>query len=137
MLQKINFFIGKIKRSVHQKWYLPLAVLFSYMDAFVPVVPNEVFLVLGVLSRPGSWINVAGAFTLASALGATTLAALIQWSGPYILDVLFPHLSHSAQWLGITSWMQEHGDWGLFWVALSPFPQHAAVALVGLSGVSF
>ena len=132
-VQLILKWVALIKASSTKKWYLPVAAFFTFMDAFIPVVPNEAFLVLAVLPRPKKWFDVSALFAFASALGATALAALISFFGQPVILYFFPELLHSQTWQNSIHWMQVNGAWGLSLVALSPFPQHGAVAILGLA----
>lgn len=115
-------------------WYLAAAVLCAFLDAYLPIVPNEVFLALGVMPRPKQWLGVALSFSLASALGAVSLAWAFSNLGIGFIDSVLPGLTQSPEWAQMSEWILEYGGWGLAFVALSPFPQHAAVILSALSG---
>jgi membrane protein YqaA with SNARE-associated domain len=129
--------IQRLSQSSGQKWYLPMASTFSFLDAYIPVVPNELFLALGVFPRPKRWLSIALIFALASACGATSLAAVFHHAGQWVMTSLFPDLINNSTWVETVSWMDRYGILGLGLVALSPFPQHAAVIILALAHAPF
>lgn len=125
-----------LSRFAHAWWYAPLVALLSAADAFIFIVPNEVLLAPAVLAYPKHWLRTAFFITLGSAAGAALFAGFTTRYGIEFVNGIFPHLTHESGWEHASRVIYAHGMIGLALISLSPFPQHAAVAIAGLVGLS-
>jgi membrane protein YqaA with SNARE-associated domain len=122
-----------LQKFASRKWFLPLVAVLSALDAFIVFIPNDALLISAVLVRRNHWIRTALWVSIGSAIGAAACAWLISLYGDSLVNQLFPKLLDSKTWLDSSRVIQQHGSWGLAAVSLSPFPQHAAIAIAGLA----
>lgn len=128
-----DHFMQRTRSYVGRWWFLPMVFFLTFIDAYVFVVPNELFLIPVALDRKKKWIRTTLWVTLGSALGAASFAALVSTHGAPFVERSFPELLRSAAWEGTESFIQKHGLIGLALISVSPFPQHPASAIVGLA----
>lgn len=113
-------------------WYAPLIGLGAGLDAFIIVIPTDALMISAILLCPKRWISTFLSVSIGSTLGATSLAAVIYVGGMPLVEKICPGLSQSGFWIWTESFMQNHGLWAVFVIALSPLVQHPAIALAGL-----
>jgi membrane protein YqaA with SNARE-associated domain len=86
--------------------------------------------------RPRRWIYFAALVSLGSALGVYILSAVLRTQGwPFLLH-LTPNLPETHTWKWTVELMDHWGDWTVFLIALSPLPQHPAIALAAFAGIA-
>jgi len=122
-----------LTRFARTPWYLPVLVLAVAADAYVFMVPTEALLIPAVLMKPKRWFSTAFVVSLASAIGAASFSILTTRYGEPWMRHLFPSAFGSQYWQRFGDFMKLRGGVGLGLISLSPFPQHAAVALAGLA----
>jgi membrane protein YqaA with SNARE-associated domain len=122
-----------LEHAAQSPLYIPFVGLLTAVDAFVPVIPNEIVLVSAVVAQPQSWFLVYISGTIGSALGAAVFSGLASRFGARFINKVFPHLINSKGWIDTTHYVQAKGFLGLSLVSLSPLPQHAAVAVAGMA----
>lgn len=130
--------IANLQRFIDRPWYTPLLTFLVAIDLFVAFIPSDAILIASALMRPKRWWKFFLALTTGSACGALALAFVARHIGPRLLDVL--HLTEMLKtptWVHVEDWLQLYGGPALGFVALSPLPQQPAVALCGLSHMSF
>lgn len=124
--------------QLHAKawWYPPLIGALAFADLFLLVIPTDVLLVSAVMLAPRRWFFVGVTVAFGSALGCAALSLVLQKHGlPFLLH-LSPGLEHTAAWAWTAVKMRDWGSWGVFLVAVSPMPQHPAIALAAISGMA-
>jgi membrane protein YqaA with SNARE-associated domain len=125
-----------LQRYAGHWWYPPLIGFLAFADLFILVVPTDAILVSAVLLSPRRWIYTGLMVALGSSFGAAALALLLRYQGlPFLLHI-YPGIDHSAAWKTAIHLVEQWGAWGLFGVAISPIPQHAAIAVAALTGMS-
>lgn len=127
--------INRLTHYASRGWYAPVLGLLSALDAYILIVPNETLLIPAVLIRPKRWLSTSLWVTLGSAIGATSFAMLASHFGDGFIQKVAPELLHAKTWLKTTEFLNAHSVWGLALISFSPFPQHVAVAIVGLAHV--
>lgn len=138
MLRTLLIKLSNLQRFVDRPWYLPLLTLLVALDLFLAFIPSDALLIASVLVRPKRWWKFFIALTTGSACGALALAVLSRVIGPRLLDVLqMTETLKSPTWVKVQGWLHEYGGPALGFVALGPLPQQPAVALCGLSSLSF
>jgi membrane protein YqaA with SNARE-associated domain len=128
--------LSRFARYSKRKWFLPLVVFLSALDAYVFFVPNEALLILPVMAHPKRWKTHALWVSLGSAGGATSFAYFVHRYGRSWAQGLFPSTFHSKHWAQFSALLEKHGGWGLTLVSVSPFPQHVAVTIAALTEMS-
>lgn len=126
---------SKLSRFADHPGYGPLVAFLAAVDAYVLVVPNEALLVSAVLINKKRWGYLAWMVSVGSAVGAVSFAALASRYGEPFVNAIAPHVLQSKTWVDFTAILDHHSLWGLALISFSPFPQHAAVAMVGLAHV--
>jgi membrane protein YqaA with SNARE-associated domain len=128
--------IKKLQKYADRWWYPPLIGALAFADLFLLIIPTDGILVGAVILAPKRWVFTGLTVALGSALGSAALAYVLQLKGmPFLLDK-WPGIDHTHAWIWASELMHKWGDWGVFFVALSPSPQHPAVALAALAGIS-
>lgn len=136
MKQRLQKWFRHLQHHSNRWWYPPLIGAMAFADLFILVVPTDGILVSAVAIAPHRWIYTGLMVALGSALGATALAHVLQVKGmPYLLHMV-PGIEHTKTWLWTNDLMHKWGDWGVAAVAISPLPQHPAVALAAFAGIS-
>lgn len=125
--------IEKLKAGASKWWFVPFVSFLAAADAYIFIVPNEAFLLPAILARPKKWFSVSLWITLGSAIGAASFSAFASLYGANFIQAIAPNLLSSRGWHDSEVFIQSHGKLGLALISVSPFPQHAAVALVGLA----
>lgn len=116
-------------------WYPPFIGLLAFADLFILVIPTDAILISAVILSPKRWAITGAMVAAGSALGSVALALLLRVEGlPWLLHV-YPHLDKTKSWATATHLVDQWGGWGLFWIALSPIPQHAAIAVAAITGL--
>lgn len=134
---KYRKWVSKLGKYSSKWWYAPLLALLSALDAYVLVVPNEPIIAAGVIARPERWKSLCTWMTIGNTLGAVSLAAIVGAQSEWIMEhFVSAKMLDSRTWMRSVHLIDRHGWWGLAVVSLSPFPQHAAVILVGLARMS-
>lgn len=113
-----------------------MAVL-AAADAYIFVVPVEVLLIPAVLAHQRRWALIALWTTFGSAVGSASFAALTTIYGLPFVEYLLPGVMRQQAWIDSTRFLESHGIPGLALISLSPLPQHAAVAIMGLARINF
>ena len=135
MRRSLQKYLKWIKKSADRWWFAPAMAFLSALDAYILIVPNETIIAASVLARRKRWISLVVWMTIGSALGALSLAALLNTQSEHVLG-WFGDMTRSQEWRDSVRVIDRHGVWGLALISLSPFPQHAAVILVGLLRMS-
>jgi len=121
------------QRYANYWWYAPLIGLLAALDAFILVIPTDGLMIGAVLLCSRRWAQTFIWVALGSTIGAVLFAAIVQREGlPYLLQYL-PSIEQNSVWIWSEQFMQKHGLWTVFLVALSPLVQHPAVALAALA----
>jgi len=128
--------VNWVNQFVHHWWYIPLVAFLSFLDAYVFIIPNEAVLVAAVLAHRKRWFASTFWTTFGSAVGAGLFAWMAELWGERFINYLMPMALHSKPWDETVAFLNQHGVWGLTLVSLSPFPQHLAVAVMGLAHFS-
>ena len=129
-------FVTWLERFAQSWWYPAIVAGLAAADAFIFVVPIEVLLVPAVLAHRKRWLLTAFWVTLGSAIGAVALAYLAGSYGIEFMEHFMPKILHDHAWNDSMDYLNRHGALGLGIISLSPFPQHAAVAVAGLAHMS-
>lgn len=125
----------RLQKHADKWWYPPLIGLFAFADLFILVVPTDAILISAVMISPRRWLYTGFMVALGSALGAVALTLLLRLLGlPWLLH-FYPHLNQTKSWQTATHLVESWGGWGLFGIALSPLPQHAAIAVGAITGL--
>jgi membrane protein YqaA with SNARE-associated domain len=131
-LEKLMLRLGK---HANQWWYAPTIGLLAFADLFILIVPTDAILVSAVLIAPKRWLVIGTMVAAGSALGAVALTLLLRFEGlPWLLH-FYPGIDHTKSWHTATHLVDSWGGWGLFGIALSPIPQHAAIAVAAITGL--
>jgi len=136
VLKQIEVLVGKAQRYVDRPWYPLLVAALAFLDLFIMVIPTDALMISAVLMRPRHWIRIFLMVSFGSALGAWTLAFLLQWDPAYLMENVFPTLARSQGWARTTQIVQEHGTWGMAFISVSPFPMPPAVFVLALAPVT-
>ena len=131
-----QFFLSLIQRLKHYSeswWYDPFLGFLAAIDAYIFIVPIEAVMVPSVLLNRRRWVSVGLWMTFGSALGAASFAYLADRFGPRVVDHVMPGLMQTHPWEQADHFLHAHGFWGLSLISFSPVPQHAAVAVAGLT----
>jgi len=132
---RTRFWIRRLQRHARRWWYAPLISFLAFIDHFVVFIPTDGLLVSAVMLHPRRWIYTFLCLSVGSSLGALVLAALIEWHGLPLLLQISPGLDQTGMWSWTEAFMNQHGIWALFLVAVSPVVQHPAIALAALAKV--
>jgi membrane protein YqaA with SNARE-associated domain len=124
-----------VHRFTEKWWYAPLIALLSLLDAFVFVIPNEGLLIAAVVGNKKKWVSISLWTTLGSAIGAALFAWIADFWGEAFINVVMPGAIHTQAWTDSAEFLKSHGLVGLALISLSPFPQHLAVAVMGLAHI--
>jgi membrane protein YqaA with SNARE-associated domain len=115
-------------------WFPPFVGLLTAADAYVVFVPNEALILSAVWVHPQRWFVTTTWSVLGSTLGAVSFADFTARYGEKFVRDWLPGIIDSRAWTNSVHFMQgEHGGISLALISLSPFPQHAAVAIAGLA----
>lgn len=125
----------RLDRTADRRWFLPSVAVFPMCDYVVPVLPNQMLLiVLSALHPRRSWM-LAATFVAATGLGAFGVAAGVQTFGPSLLDLIVGGAPDDSAVRDVIDGIERYGLWLLVGFALLPWPPRTAVlacALVGL-----
>jgi membrane protein YqaA with SNARE-associated domain len=117
-------------------WYLLLICALAVVDAFVFVIPIDLFLITRILFKRDDWFRVALALTTASALGALILGGLVHWDLPLASQWVGIHSQHvSKEWEHAAQFVHKHGALGVGIVSFSFIPYQLAVVAAVLENV--
>lgn len=136
MMEHLKKWMTALQRYASRWWYPPLVALLAFADLFLLIIPTDGLIVSAVVLAPRRWFYTALITAVGSSLGSFALAAVLQAKGlPFLLQIS-PGLDHSTAWLWTQKLMQRWGDWAVFLIALSPSPQHPAIALAAVAGMA-
>jgi membrane protein YqaA with SNARE-associated domain len=125
-----------LQKHANAWWYPPFIGFLAFSDLFILVVPTDAILISAVMISPRRWLYTGFMVALGSALGSAALSLLLRAEGlPWLLHV-YPHLDQTKSWHDATHLVESWGGWGLFGIAISPLPQHAAIAVAAITGLS-
>lgn len=125
--------VRKLRRYVDRPWY-PFALAgLSLLDFFVVIIPTDGVAVVSAMARPKKWVLIALSLAVGSMLGGLLVAELVRVYGDSFVNWLSPGVMASATWQNSENWLEQHGLWALFLVALSPLPQQPSVLFAGLT----
>ena len=131
--QKIRKYVKILQRYVDRIWYPPLVGLLAMLDNFVVVIPNDGILISSAMIIPKRWFSLALCIAIGSAIGALTLAVLVELKGlPWILEV-YPGLDTTQTWTYSMNFFEKYGLLLVFAVAITPLVQQPAVILASLA----
>ncbi|MGZ6326982.1 MAG: YqaA family protein [Bdellovibrionota bacterium] len=136
MKQRMQKLLHHLQLHAGAWWYPPVIGLLALADLFILIVPTDAILVSAVMLNPRRWIYTALMVALGSSIGAVMLALVLRYHGlPFLLHI-YPGIDHSAAWKSAIHLVEQWGAWGLFGIAISPLPQHAAIAVAALTGMN-
>jgi len=125
----------RLQHRLDRRWYVPAVAVIAALNAFLPFIPVEIFVVLRVLIRPREWWRTPVIVAAASAAGAVALALVVGH------DPQSPIAHFLAERLGQASWdhasavLRQHGALGLALVSISFIPQQPAVVIGALASM--
>jgi membrane protein YqaA with SNARE-associated domain len=135
MKAKLERLMLRLGKHADQWWYAPVIGLLAFADLFILIIPTDAILISAVLIAPKRWLLIGTMVAAGSALGAVALTLLLRVEGlPWLLH-FYPGIDHTKAWATATRLVDSWGGWGLFTVALSPIPQHAAIAVAAITGL--
>ena len=127
--------MAQLGKHGNQWWYPPVIGALAFADLFILIIPTDAILISAVMISPKRWLWIGTMVALGSALGAVALTLLLRYEGmPWLLH-FYPGIDHTKAWATATHLVDSWGGWGLFGIALSPIPQHAAIAVAAIAGL--
>lgn len=120
---------------IDRVWYLPMLSLLAILDTFLIVIPTDGILISSSMLKPPKWFFFGIFVAVGSAIGALTLAYIVNEYGIQVVEKLFPHIQSSSGWLRAQNFFDQYGIWLLFAVSCTPFTQQPAIILTVLGGV--
>ena len=135
MKAKLQKLMAQLGKHADRWWYPPVIGLLACADLFILIIPTDAILISAVLVAPKRWLVIGTMVAAGSALGAILLTLLLRYEGmPWLLH-FYPGIDHTKSWATATHLVESWGGWGLFGIALSPIPQHAAIAVAAITGL--
>jgi hypothetical protein len=123
--------LRRLDAAARRRWFLPAAGVFPLSDYALPVLPNQMLLIVLSILHPRRWRALAVTFVVAAALGALLVAGAVQSVGPWLLETL---PGDRAALAGASDQIRRHGLWALAVLSLLPWPPRTAVLACALAG---
>lgn len=130
---KLHAWLRRIERYSEKWWYALVVGFFVFLDLFILIIPGDALIISSALLQPKRWWLYPLAGLLGTALGAIALSWTVQTFGVQALEWTLPGLTESSPWKHAVGILEQHGWWGLAFVALSFLPQQPAVAAYALA----
>jgi membrane protein YqaA with SNARE-associated domain len=123
-----NFVFG----FLHKPWYPALIALLAMLDAFIVVVPTDLFLVSAVFVKPKRWLSIALMIAAGSVLGCLALAFVIDYDQE-IIHRAFPSIFQAENWAYAEGLIEKYGFYAVLFGAVGPLPLQPFVVVGALS----
>jgi hypothetical protein len=123
--------LRRLDAAARRRWFLPAAGVFPLSDYALPVLPNQMLLIVLAVLHPRRWRALAVTFVTAAGLGALLVAGAVQTAGPWLLETLPGDRDALA---GAAGQVRRYGLWALAVLSLLPWPPRTAVLACALAG---
>ncbi len=125
--------LRRLDRAADRRWFLPATAVFPLSDYALPVLPNQLLLVILAVLHPRRWWALTVTFVTAAGLGAFLVATAVQTGGAWLLEVVPADPGALA---GVTRQLRRYGLWALVALSLLPWPPRTAVLACALAGLA-
>lgn len=122
-----------VRQQMDRPWYPIVLFGCALADVWLVIIPTDGLVIASTLAQPRRWKVFAIFFTLGSALGALSLAWVVNQHGLPWIQHFFPDFVTSSFWITTESWVDSIGLWAVFLIAITPLSQQPAVILAALS----
>jgi membrane protein YqaA with SNARE-associated domain len=114
-----------VKKFIAYRRYPYLTAVVGFFDVFLFIIPEDLLIVAGAMAKPEGWKSTLLIVALGSALGAVTLAWLLQTGFGGFLG----QEGGSGWWGDASAYSERLGPWALVIAASLPVPMQPFVAL--------
>ncbi|TFL19324.1 hypothetical protein [Jannaschia formosa] len=122
-----------IDRQAARAGYYPRMGAFPFLDYALPVLPNQILLLVLACLHRERWLAIALTFAIASALGAVAVTLVVQIADSRSVARFLTGEIEAAG--PVIAWIEAEGVWVLAALALLPTPPRSAVLVCALAGL--